>query len=74
MSRDSSTGWTTHTWNPVIGCSQVSTGCDNCYGLAIAERFRGSACYPNGFDVTPKPHKLGEPLRWQIRRSYSSTP
>ena len=28
--------WTTHTWNPTTGCTQVSPGCDHCYALAIA--------------------------------------
>lgn len=23
--------WTEQTWNPVVGCSKVSTGCENCY-------------------------------------------
>lgn len=27
--------WTHRTWNPVTGCSKVSTGCAHCY----AERF-----------------------------------
>ena len=41
MSKNSSISWTTHTWNPVTGCTQVSPGCDNCYAMRIAERFRG---------------------------------
>jgi protein gp37 len=30
--------WTGKTWNPVVGCRRVSSGCDNCY--AIMEAFR----------------------------------
>ena len=65
MSKNSNISWTTHTWNPVTGCTQVSSGCDNCYALRIAERFRGGKAWPNGFDVTLRPHRLDEPLRWR---------
>ena len=57
--------WTTHTWNPTTGCSQVSPGCDHCYALAIAEPKRGSPAFPQGFDVTLRPHKLRHPARWK---------
>jgi len=30
--------WTDETWNPVVGCSKVSTGCDNCYAEKMAHR------------------------------------
>jgi protein gp37 len=30
--------WTDATWNPVVGCSIVSTGCTNCYAMAMARR------------------------------------
>src|SRR3546814_8893186 len=30
MAENSSISWTTHTWNPVIGCSKVSPACDGC--------------------------------------------
>ena len=63
--RDTGIEWTEHTWNPVTGCSQVSPGCDNCYALAIAERMRGTKAFPDGFDVTLRPHRLRDPLRWK---------
>ncbi|WGS53520.1 phage Gp37/Gp68 family protein [Paraburkholderia sp. D15] len=31
MSENSKIEWTDHTFNPWIGCSRVSPGCDNCY-------------------------------------------
>ena len=31
MSYGSSIEWTESTWNPVVGCTKVSPGCDNCY-------------------------------------------
>ena len=57
--------WTTHTWNPVTGCTQVSPGCDSCYALRIAEQKRGTAAFPNGFDLQLRPHKLRDPLKWK---------
>ena len=33
-------GWTDHTWNPWQGCTQVSTGCDNCYMAREKRHYR----------------------------------
>ncbi len=30
--------WTDATWNPVVGCTKVSAGCDNCYAERMAGR------------------------------------
>ncbi len=30
--------WTEATWNPVVGCTKVSPGCDNCYAERMACR------------------------------------
>ena len=30
--------WTDATWNPVAGCSVLTTGCSNCYAMAMAKR------------------------------------
>jgi protein gp37 len=62
--------WTDATWNPVTGCTEISRGCDNCYARRIAERFRGTSGHPfeNGFDVTLKPQRLLDPLKWRKPR------
>lgn len=39
MGEDSKIEWTTHTFNPWIGCTEVSPGCDNCYARTLAERY-----------------------------------
>ena len=31
-------GYKPETWNPVVGCSKVSPGCDNCYAERMANR------------------------------------
>jgi protein gp37 len=33
--------WTEKTWNPIVGCSKVSAGCQNCY--AINQAYRNAA-------------------------------
>jgi protein gp37 len=70
MSSKSSIEWTDATWNPVTGCTQVSPGCDHCYALAFAERFRGVAGHPyeQGFDLRLWPSRLDLPLRWRQPR------
>jgi protein gp37 len=62
--------WTDATWNPVTGCTKISAGCDNCYAERFSERFRGVARHPfeNGFDLTLRPERLDQPLRWREPR------
>lgn len=68
MSDKTGIEWTDATWNPVTGCTKVSAGCDNCYAETIAHRFTGSKAYPNGFQVTLRPERLDQPLRWKRPR------
>ncbi|WP_395705181.1 DUF5131 family protein [Rhodococcus ruber] len=60
--------WTDATWNPVTGCTKMSPGCDHCYAESIAHRFAGTKAYPNGFEVTLRPERMGQPLRWRRPR------
>lgn len=55
--------WTDRTWNPASGCERITEGCKFCYALTFAERKRGTRAFPNGFDLTIRPHKLSEPLK-----------
>jgi protein gp37 len=70
MAENSSIEWTDATWNPVTGCTKVTPGCDNCYAETFAERWRGTPghYFENGFDVTLRPGKLNQPLRWRKAR------
>lgn len=59
------------TWNPLVGCTKVSAGCDNCYAEGVVNRFAGtSSAFPNRFDVvTMRGEKmLTQPLRWRRPR------
>ena len=70
MSDNSAIEWTNATWNPVTGCTKISPGCDNCYAERFAERFRGVPGHPyeTGFDLTLRPERLEQPLRWRRSR------
>jgi protein gp37 len=63
--------WTEATWNPLVGCTKVSAGCDNCYAETLVNRFAGhNSAFPNRFDiVTMRGEKmLTQPLRWRRPR------
>ena len=70
MSDGSAIEWTDATWNPVTGCTKITRGCDNCYAERLAERFRGTPGHPfeHGFDLTPRPERLSQPLSWRRPR------
>ncbi|HWM93524.1 MAG TPA: phage Gp37/Gp68 family protein [Thermoanaerobaculia bacterium] len=67
MSDHTSIEWTDATWNPVRGCTKVSSGCAHCYAETFAERFRGVPGHPyeQGFDLRLVPEKLTQPLLWR---------
>jgi protein gp37 len=41
--------WTDATWNPVTGCTKITTGCKHCYAERMAKRLRGQT-----WDQIPK--------------------
>lgn len=59
---DTAIRWTEKSWNPASGCIKVSQGCKHCYAETLAENKRGTLAFPNGFDLTMRPHKLREPF------------
>ncbi len=67
MARISPIEWTESTWNPVTGCSKVSTGCAHCYAERMAKRLKamGQPNYAKGFQVATHDHVLDLPLRWK---------
>lgn len=65
MAANSKIEWTDSTWNPVTGCTKVSTGCKNCYAERIHPRFRTGPFN----EVKLHEHKLAEPLHWKKPRN-----
>jgi protein gp37 len=70
MANGTTIEWTDATWNPVTGCTKISAGCDHCYAERFSERFRGTLGHPfeTGFDLTLRPERLEQPLRWRTPR------
>ncbi|MGD0779353.1 MAG: phage Gp37/Gp68 family protein [Dehalococcoidales bacterium] len=67
MSLSTAIEWTDSTWNPVTGCTKVSSGCMNCYAERLALRLQamGNPSYKNGFSVTLHEDALTLPLKWK---------
>ena len=59
--------WTESTWNPVTGCTKISSGCKNCYAERMALRLQkmGNRNYRDGFNVATHEHVLEYPLNWK---------
>ena len=62
--------WTDSTWNPITGCTKISSGCINCYAEKMANRLRamGVQKYKNGFSIKLHPESLREPYLWKKPR------
>ncbi|MBF0761694.1 phage Gp37/Gp68 family protein [Dysgonomonas mossii] len=59
--------WTDKTWNPITGCSKISSGCKNCYAETMSIRLKamGTTKYADGFQLTLHEECLNEPLAWK---------
>lgn len=53
--------WTDVTWNPVTGCTPVSSGCDNCYARTLA-RGRLARVYLKRLPVVTSPENVADPF------------
>jgi protein gp37 len=65
MGEASKIEWTTHTFNPWIGCQKVSPGCDNCYAEAMMDHRYGRVKWgPHGERVRTSAANWKQPFRW----------
>jgi protein gp37 len=51
--------WAEHTWNPWVGCHQISPGCANCYAKVLVER------WGKDFADVHASKTWRDPFRWQ---------
>lgn len=58
--------WTETTWNPTVGCTKVSPGCELCYAERVTRRFTN--VFPNGFDLTLRANAVDIPRHWRRPR------
>ena len=78
--KDSKTGEQGKTWNPVTGCSKVSTGCKNCFAESMAKRLKamGRPEYQDAINgngkwtgrVTLVSERLAQPLKREKPTTY----
>ena len=65
MAENSRIEWTTHTFNPWMGCQKVSPGCDHCYAEALMDTRYGKVQWgPHGVRVRTAPANWRKPLQW----------
>lgn len=72
--------WTDASWNPIVGCTEISPGCANCYAARLAAtRLRNTDAYQGlASDTVLSKHwtgqvrflrdRLEEPLHWKKPR------
>lgn len=60
--------WTTHTFNPWIGCTKVSDGCKHCYAESLMDRRYGKVQWgPTGARQRTSAANWRKPLQWNKR-------
>lgn len=73
--------WTDASWNPIVGCTEISPGCANCYAARLAAtrlrntpQYKGLSERPEGCyarwtgEVRFLQDRLEEPLHWRKPR------
>ena len=65
---NSSIEWTEMTWNPITGCTKISSGCKYCYAEIMTRRLKamGQEKYKYGFNIIKThPETLSIPYSWK---------
>ncbi|KWI90143.1 hypothetical protein WM08_14885 [Burkholderia ubonensis] len=70
MAENSNIEWTDHTFNPFIGCTKVSPGCDHCYAEHLMDtRLHKVVWGPRGVRVRTSAATWRQPIRWNARHA-----
>ncbi len=65
--------WADHTFNPWIGCTKVSPGCEHCYAEELMDKRLGRAKWGTGAArIRTSANYWREPLRWASETSRPS--
>ncbi|MBT4033321.1 MAG: phage Gp37/Gp68 family protein [Candidatus Marinimicrobia bacterium] len=67
--------WTDQTWNPVVGCHLISSGCKNCYAKSMHTRHFGNPKQPKYIkpfeEVVTWEDELETPYQWkEVKRVF----
>lgn len=72
MAENSGIEWTTHTFNPWIGCTKVSPACDHCYAEAWNIRYEGGKNWgPKAPRRRTSEKNWNMPLKWDKEAKLS---
>lgn len=64
MAENSNIEWCDHTFNPFIGCTKVSPGCDNCYAEHLMDKRMHKVVWGTKERVRTSPANWRKPLQW----------
>lgn len=65
MAQNSKIEWTDHTFNPWMGCTKVSPGCQHCYAERDMDKHWKKVKWgPQGMRVKTSPQYWKNPLKW----------
>ena len=75
MAKETGISWTDSTFNPWIGCTKVSPGCDHCYAEALMDTRWGQVRWGNGQERRrTSPSNWRQPLKWdRDHEAFAST-
>ena len=67
--------WTDQTWNPVVGCHLISSGCKNCYAKSMHTRHVGNPKQPKYIkpfeEIATWEDELEVPYQWnEVKRVF----
>ena len=75
MGENTNIEWADHTFNPWIGCTKVSAGCDNCYAEQLMDIRMGRVEWgPDGDRSRTKPGYWSKPLAWNRAAEAAGVP
>src|SRR5262245_38921814 len=64
MGKDTTITWAHDTFNPWVGCVEVSPACDHCYASAWSDRFRHGLWGKDAPRRVTRPAYWREPMAW----------
>jgi len=70
MGKDSKIAWCDHTFNPWVGCTKISAGCDNCYAEVWAKRSGNPSLWQGNRRLTKT---WADPLKWNRKAEATGT-
>ena len=73
MGENSKIEWCDHTWNPWIGCTKVSPGCDHCYAESYATRYGKTVWGPGQPRQLTSDANWKKPLKWNHEAMLTGT-